>query len=95
MSPPSTTKTKSVKKKKRSLKPKHCKTCGKNITQNEARDSLRFDNDWQKTMAESHCDDHEDKYSDHECKPHWCGDCGFLIKYEIILTNYLNKSVEE
>ena len=83
------------KTKKRSPKPKKCKTCGTNITSNEARDSLRFDNDWQQTLAKEQCDDHETKYMNHKCKPHWCGDCGFLIKYEITLTDYIDKSVDE
>jgi hypothetical protein len=87
--------SKTSKKKKRSPKPKKCKTCDANITSNEARDSLRFDNDWQQTMAKEHCDDHEDKYMNHKCKPHWCGDCGFLITYEITLTDYIDKSVDE
>ena len=46
-------------------------------------------------MAKEHCDDHEDKYMNHKCRPHWCGDCGFLIKYEITLTDYIDKSVDE
>ena len=88
-------KRKSMKKKKRSPKPKHCKTCGKDIIHNEDRDSLRFTNDWQQVMAKEQCDDHEDKYTNHKCRPHWCGDCGFLIKYEITLTEHLDKSVDE
>ena len=83
------------KTKKRSPKPKHCKTCNKNIIENEDRGSMRFTNDWQQIMAKSHCDDHEDKYSNHKCRPHWCGDCGFLITYEITLTDYLSKSVKK
>tara|TARA_R110000796_G_scaffold165121_1_gene281931 strand:- start:4576 stop:4812 length:237 start_codon:yes stop_codon:yes gene_type:complete len=76
-------------------KNKHCKTCGKDIISNEDRDSLRFTNDWQQVMAKSQCDDHEKRYSNHKCRPHWCGDCGFLIKYEITLTEHINKTVGE
>ncbi len=28
-------------------------------------------------------EEHERVYSDHKCKPHWCGDCRYLTKYEI------------
>ncbi len=76
-------------------KNKHCKTCGKDIISNEDRDSLRFTNDWQQVMAKSQCDGHEKKYSNHKCRPHWCDDCGFLIKYEITLTEHINKTVGE
>ena len=95
MSLTSKTKTKSVKKKKRSPKPKICKTCGRNIIYNEDRDATRFTNDWHQLRAKEHCDDHEDKYMNHKCRPHWGGDCGVLITYEITLTDYLSKSAKK
>ena len=69
-----------TKKKKKS---KVCKTCGTHIIKSEDRDQLRYNNTYHQLRTKEYCDDHERKYSDHKCKPHWCGDCGFLIKYEI------------
>ena len=37
----------------------------------------------EKIMAEDYCERHKDKHSNHKCKPAWCGDCGYLTKYEI------------
>ena len=77
------------KRKKRSKKKKVvkkiCKSCGRDIIKNEDRDMLRFTNTYHQLSAKNYCDEHLMSYKDHECKPCWCGDCGFLIKYEIIV----------
>ena len=73
------------KRKKRSKKTtsKSCNTCHRNIIENENRDMLRFTNTFHQVSAENYCKTHETSHSDHKCKPHWCGDCGFLLSYEI------------
>ena len=74
------------KKKRRSSKKKKtkfCKTCGQDILENEKRDMLMFNNTYHQLNAKEYCEDHEVVYSDHKCKPHWCGDCRYLTKYEI------------
>ena len=77
------------KRKKRSEKKKVvekiCKTCGEDIIKNEDRDVLRFTNTYHQLSAKNYCDEHLMSYKDHECKPCWCGDCEFLVKYEIIV----------
>ena len=72
------------KKKKRSSKrkkTKFCKTCGQDILENEKRDIFMFQDTYHQMRAKEYCEDHEHTYSDHKCKPHWCGDCGYLVKY--------------
>ena len=72
------------KRKKRSKKTtKTCKTCYRDIIQNENRDMLRFTNAYHQLSAKNYCKEHQTSHSDHKCKPHWCGDCGFLLNYEI------------
>ena len=75
----------SSKRKKRSKKTtsKSCKTCHRNIIENENRDMLRFTNTFHQVSAKNYCRTHEASHSNHKCKPHWCGDCGFLLNYEI------------
>ena len=75
-------KTKKKRSRKR-IKPKICKTCQQNILENEKRDSLMYKNTYHQLQVKEYCKDHEFKYSGHKCKPHWCGDCDYLIKYEI------------
>ena len=53
------------------------------ILSNEIRDALMYKNTYHQLQAKEYCKDHQIKYSDHKCKPHWCGDCDYLIKYEI------------
>ena len=72
----------SSKRKKRSKK-KICKTCNQNITSLKKRDSLRYNNTYDQELAKDYCKEHEMSHSDHKCKPHWCGDCGYLINYEV------------
>ena len=36
-------------------------------------------------MVKEYCKEHETSHSGDKCKPSWCGDCGFLINYEIIV----------
>ena len=74
-------------KKKRSNKKidKICDTCGQDIQSNQRRNSLRFNDEDHQVLALEHCEDHENKYSGHECKPSWCGDCTYLVKYEIMV----------
>ena len=78
-------------KKKRSItrrrktKKKICKTCGQDILENEKRDMLMYKDTYHQFRAKEYCKDHEISHSDHKCKPHWCGDCDYLINYEIII----------
>jgi len=73
------------KKRSRKKKPKAkiCKTCGGDILANEMRDMLMFQDTYHQLQAKEYCEEHEQIYSDHKCKPHWCGDCRYLTKYEI------------
>ena len=71
----------SKRKKRSKSKYKHCGTCEQNITLLKKRDSLNHKNTYHREMAKDYCKNHETSYSYHKCKPHWCGDCGFLIKY--------------
>ena len=71
------------KTRKKARKSKICGTCGENIEKNENRDALRYTNTFHQIQTKQYCDDHESKYKGQKCKPHWCGDCGFLMKYEI------------
>tara|TARA_Y100000310_G_scaffold314436_1_gene363776 strand:+ start:692 stop:1036 length:345 start_codon:yes stop_codon:yes gene_type:complete len=75
---------KKTKKKKRS-KHKHCKTCGEDILENEKRVTYQYMDTYAQLRAKEYCEDHERTYGDHKCKPSWCGDCGYLTKYEIIV----------
>ena len=71
-------------KKKKTIQ-KICKTCGEDIIQNEDRDVLRFTNTYHQLSAKNYCKEHVIKSSNHKCKPSWCGECGFLMKYEIVV----------
>jgi|10_taG_2_1085330.scaffolds.fasta_scaffold01707_12 hypothetical protein len=77
----------SRKKLSRKKKPKIkiCKTCGQDILENERRDMFMFHDTYHQLQTKDYCDKHEDAYNDHKCKPAWCGDCGYLRKYEIII----------
>ena len=77
----STTKKRSSKRPK--PKVKHCKTCDQDILQNEIRDMLMYKDTYHQLQVKEYCKEHELVYSDHKCKPHWCGDCDYLIKYDI------------
>ena len=88
MSPTSKTKKRSYIKggkveKAKTPKTKLCKTCGQDILANEMRDMMMFQDTYHQLQAREYCKDHEARYSDHKCKPHWCGDCNYLWKYEI------------
>ena len=82
------------KRKKRSKKKKttskSCKSCYRDIIENENRDMLRFTNAYHQLSAKNYCDEHTTSHSNHKCKPHWCGDCGFLLSYKISI-NYDKK----
>ena len=75
------------KKSSRRKKPKtnFCKTCHQDILSNEKREMLMFIDTYHQFLAKDYCKEHEAVYSDHKCKPHWCGDCNYLINYEIEL----------
>ena len=79
MSPPSKTKRRSSNKKKT----KFCKTCHQDILENEIRDMLMYKDTYHQLQTKEYCERHEFTYSNHKCKPHWCGDCDYLIRYEI------------
>ena len=72
-------------KKARKPKPKICKTCGQDILKNEMRDMFMFHDTYHQLQTKEYCKDHEMSYSNHKCKPCWCGDCGYLSKYEITI----------
>ena len=80
---------KKTKKKKRSPKRiKVCKSCSRNITKLQKRDLMRYTNKYDQELAKEYCKEHERAYSDHHsCTPHWCGDCGYLIKYEVVVNS--------
>ena len=65
------------------MKKKHCKTCEQDIIKNEDSDTFRYNDTYHQLKVEDYCKRHESTYTNHKCKPHWCGDCGFLINYEI------------
>jgi hypothetical protein len=67
------------------VKKKICKTCGDDIVLNGNRDILMFNDTYHQKQAKEYCKEHETDHSDHKCKPCWCGDCGYLTKYEIII----------
>ena len=73
------------KKRSRKKKPKtkYCKTCYQDILENEMRDMLMFQDTYHQLQAREYCEEHEATYSSHKCKPHWCGDCNYLVKYDI------------
>jgi hypothetical protein len=85
MSPSSKTKKRSYIKGGKVKKPKSkiCKTCGDDTLENERRDMMKFSNKLDQSRAKEYCKEHELKYSYHKCKPSWCGDCGYLTKYQI------------
>ena len=33
--------------------------------------------------VKNYCKEHEETYRGHKCKPSWCGDCDYLINYQI------------
>ena len=75
----------SPKKRKRSKKnkPKLCETCNQDILANEMRNMYMFQDTYHQLRTKEYCEEHESVYTNHKCKPHWCGDCNYLIKYEI------------
>ena len=76
----------SSKRRKRSKKKKKiCKTCNQNVTSLKKRGSMRYNNTYDQELAKNYCKEHETSHSESTCKPHWCGDCGYLIKYDIII----------
>ena len=66
---------------------KICKTCGEDIVSNGDRNMFMYNDTYHQLQAKEYCKEHETQYSDHKCKPHWCGDCGFLTNYSIELNN--------
>jgi len=72
------------KRKKRSKKKKKiCKTCNQDTISLKKRGVMRYNNTYDQELAKEYCKEHEMSYSNHKCKPHWCGDCGYLIRYDI------------
>ena len=72
-------------KKRFKKKKKICKTCAIDIIENENRDTLKYSDTYHQLSAKEYCKEHEISHSDHKCKPSWCGDCGFLIQYDIMI----------
>ena len=81
---PSKTKKRSLKKKAKATT-KFCKTCGQDILSNEIRDMFMYKDTYHQLQVKEYCEEHELVYSSHKCKPHWCGDCDYLIDYEITI----------
>ena len=69
----------------RKKKSKICNTCGQDIPANEMRGMFMYQDTYHQLKAKEYCKDHEISHSDHKCKPHWCGDCGYLSKYDIFV----------
>jgi hypothetical protein len=65
------------------IKKKICKTCNQDILDNEIRDMLMYKDTYHQLQSKQYCDEHESTYHDHTCKPSWCGDCDYLMNYEI------------
>jgi len=80
-----TKKKKRSRKKKSKTKVKFCKTCNRDILENERRNGFMYKDTYHQLQAKDYCDDHESTYSEHKCKPNWCGDCGYLTKYDIFV----------
>ena len=75
---------KASKRKKRSKKKKKiCKTCSQDTISLKKRDVMRYNNKIDQELAKEYCKEHEISHSNHKCKPSWCGDCGYLINYEV------------
>ena len=62
---------------------KICKTCRQNILANEMNDTFMYKDTYHQLRAKEYCKKHEASYNNHKCKPHWCGDCDYLINYQI------------
>ena len=78
-------KKRSYKSKRKKPKTKICKTCGQDILKNEIRNSFMYKDTYHQIQVKNYCKDHEYTYSNHKCKPSWCGDCDYLINYEITI----------
>ena len=78
-------KPKKTKRRSKNIKKRICKSCCRDIIPLENHDVMRFTNTYDQLLVKDYCKDHERVYSDHKCKPHWCGDCGFLIKYDVTI----------
>tara|TARA_R100001594_G_C4000070_1_gene254497 strand:+ start:332 stop:673 length:342 start_codon:yes stop_codon:yes gene_type:complete len=79
-------KDENIKPRKRSKKKiKICDTCNQDILANEMRNIYMFKDTYHQLKAKEYCEEHEAAYNNHKCKPSWCGDCGYLINYEITI----------
>ena len=75
--------SKPKKKRAKARKSNICDTCNQNILENEMRNMYMFQDTYHQLRTKEYCKSHEEKYTDHKCRPCWCGDCNYLIKYEI------------
>ena len=80
--PPAKTKKRRA---RNSKKVKLCKGCEQNILANEKRDMYMKHDTYHQLRVKEHCKDHEISYSNHKCKPIWCNECKYLVKYEIMV----------
>ena len=65
-------------------KKKYCKSCDWELCEWEKEyPTFHKDIEFDVKRAKDYCEEHELTYSNHKCKPCWCGDCGYLTKYEI------------
>ena len=72
------------KRRKRSKKKKKiCKSCDQDTISLKERDSMRYKNKYDQELAKEYCEEHERMHRGDTCKPYWCGDCGYLIRYDI------------
>lgn len=65
-----------------------CISCKRN-TKYLFNKSLNWRIPYEKDIAEEYCKQHELKYPSNKCIVEWCGDCGYIIKYDI---NDINKT---
>jgi len=73
---------------------KICKTCGEDKVSNGDRGVYMFKDTYHQLKTKEYCKEHERVYTGHKCVPFWCGDCGFLIKYEIEIGNEKKNKVK-
>ena len=73
------------KKKRSKKKSKICNTCNQDILSNEMRNMYMYKNTYHQLKVREYCEEHEATYNSHKCNPSWCGDCDYLIKYEITI----------
>ena len=70
------------------MKKKICKTCNQDILKNEMADTFMYKDTYHQLRTKEYCKEHEQKYTNHKCRPSWCGDCDYLINYQIDIQKF-------